>query len=61
MRYLIAVIAFCVLVDTIAVVHNLAKAEGKLAHMDVILTHMDQLMERLVIAVENRNNCNGNN
>lgn len=57
MKYLIAIIAFCVLVDTIAVVHNLAKAEGKLAHMDVVLTHMDKLMERLVIAVENRNKC----
>lgn len=57
MKFIIAVIAFCVCVDTIVVIHNLAFAEGKLAHIDEVMTHIDTLMEHLVITIENRNNC----
>ena len=55
MKFLIVVIVFCVLIDTGVVIHNLAKAESKLTHIDEIMAHMDTLMKRLVVAVENRN------
>ena len=57
MKFILVVIAFCVFTDTVVIIHNLANAESKLGHMDQVMSHMDTLMERLVVAIENRNNC----